>query len=35
MTSKLPPKIHAIIGNIGNILEIGIRVAKVLAFDLD
>ena len=35
MTSKLPPKIHAIVGNIGNFLEIGNRVTMVLAFDLD
>ena len=25
VTSKLPPEIHAIVGNIGNVLEIGIR----------
>ena len=28
-------KIHAIVGNIGNAFGIGIRVAKVLTFDLN
>ena len=35
MTSKLSSKIHAFVENIGNFLEIGNRVTKVLAFDLD